>query len=272
MSASNTKSKINRTALVVFSGGQDSTTCLHWALKTFTAVETVFFDYGQRHASEERAAQNIAWKLGVPMRRFKLDFFRELGGNSLTDNTMDITTEFGTHGLPNTFVPGRNLLFLTQAASYAYTRGIRDVVTGVCQTDFSGYPDCRHDTMRALQRALHIGLGWPERNHGKGIFRIHTPLMFRTKAESVLMAKAWGGLETLAFSHTCYEGSFPPCGTCPSCLLRAKGFLEAGIPDPLIERALNPDSHVDPTAFHPSPSGTWVGGEGVASTSTTSVV
>ena len=121
------KTKLNRTALVVFSGGQDSTTCLHWALQTFASVEGVFFDYGQRHASEERAAQTIAWRLGIPLRRFKLDFFREMGGNALTDNSMAISTENGSHGLPNTFVPGRNLLFLTQAASYAYTRNIRDV-------------------------------------------------------------------------------------------------------------------------------------------------
>jgi 7-cyano-7-deazaguanine synthase len=227
------KSKLNRTALVVFSGGQDSTTCLHWAMESFASVEAVFFDYGQRHASEERAAQMIAWRLGIPLRRFKLDFFREMGGNSLTDNSIEISTENGSHGLPNTFVPGRNLLFLTQAASYAYTRDIRDVVTGVCQTDFSGYPDCRHETLRALQRSLHLGLGWPERH---GIFRIHTPLMFRTKAESVALARRWGALESLAFSHTCYEGSFPPCGKCPSCLLRAKGFAEAGMADPIYSR------------------------------------
>lgn len=243
MSVPHQKSKLNRTALVVFSGGQDSTTCLHWALRTFAAVETVFFDYGQRHAAEERAAQIIAWKLGVPLRRFKIDFFREVGGNSLTDSSMDIE-DAGTGPLPNTFVPGRNLLFLTQAAAYAYTRGIRDVVTGVCQTDYSGYPDCRHDTIRALQRSLHLGLGWPERNRRAdgtsgqaGAFRIHTPLMFHTKAGSVALAQRWGALDSLAFSHTCYEGVFPPCGRCPSCVLRAKGFDEAGIADPLLVRA-----------------------------------
>src|SRR5690606_19585948 len=138
------------------------------------------------------------------------------------------------HGLPNTFVPGRNLLSVTQAAAYAYTRGIRDVVTGVCQTDYSGYPDCRHDTLRALQRSLHLGLGWPER---RGVFRIHTPLMFRTKAESVALARAWGALDALAWSHTCYEGLYPPCGKCPACVLRAKGFEEAGVKDPLLLRA-----------------------------------
>lgn len=247
MSASTLKKqKLNRTALVVFSGGQDSTTCLHWALSTFAAVETVFFAYGQRHASEERAAQEIARSLRVPLRRFRLDFFRELGGNALTDTSIPILAapssgepdgSNGSGGLPNTFVPGRNLLFLTQAAAYAYTRGIRDVITGVCQTDYSGYPDCRHDTLRALQKSLHLGLGWPERNRGRaGSFRIHAPLMFRTKAESIRMAERWGALESLALSHTCYEGMFPPCGVCPSCLLRARGFAETGIADPLLQR------------------------------------
>jgi 7-cyano-7-deazaguanine synthase len=229
----NPGAKLNRTALVVFSGGQDSTTCLHWALQTFAAVECVFFDYGQRHAAEELAAQTLAWRLKVPLRRFKLDFFREMGGNALTDSTMTISAGTGEHGLPNTFVPGRNLIFLTQAASYAYTRGIRDVVTGVCQTDYSGYPDCRHDTLRALQKSLHLGLGWPERG---GTLRLHAPLMFRTKAESIALAKEWGALESLAYSHTCYEGKFPPCGKCPACVLRAKGFAEAGVPDPLLQR------------------------------------
>jgi 7-cyano-7-deazaguanine synthase len=223
---------INRTALVVFSGGQDSTTCLHWALKTFASVECVFFEYGQRHAAEELAAQNIAWRLKVPLRRFKLDFFREMGGNALTDPSMAIAAT-GDHGLPNTFVPGRNLIFLSQAAAYAYTRGIKDVVTGVCQTDYSGYPDCRHDTLRALQKALHLGLGWPER---QGTLRLHAPLMFRTKAESIALAREWGALESLAYSHTCYEGKFPPCGKCPACILREKGFAEAGLPDPLLRR------------------------------------
>ncbi len=133
--------------------------------------------------------------------------------------------------MPNTFVPGRNLLFLTQAGAYAYTQGIKDIVTGVCQTDYSGYPDCRAETIRALQKSLHLGLGWPERG---GVFRIHTPLMFKTKAESVRLAQKWGAMESLAHSHTCYEGSVPPCGKCPACLLRAKGFAEAGEIDPLI--------------------------------------
>ncbi len=224
------KTKLNRPSLVVFSGGQDSTTCLHWALRTFTAVEAVFFDYGQRHKSEVMAAQNIAWKVKIPLRIFRLDFFREMKGNALTDATIPINAASGG-ALPNTFVPGRNLLFLTQAAAYAYTKGIKDIVTGVCQTDYSGYPDCRSDTLRALQKSLHLGLGWPERG---GVFRIHTPLMFKTKAESIQMAQKWGAMESLALSHTCYEGVSPPCGKCPACILRAKGFAEAGVVDPLL--------------------------------------
>ena len=226
---------------MVFSGGQDSTTCLHWALRTFTSVEGVFFDYGQRHKSEVLAAQAIAWRVKIPLRIFRLDFFRELKGNALTDSSMTIDAGTGPTGLPNTFVPGRNLLFLTQAASYAYTRGIKDVITGVCQTDYSGYPDCRVDSLRALQKALHLGLGWPERG---GILRIHTPLMFKTKAESIRLAEKWGAMESLAHSHTCYEGSYPPCGKCPACLLRAKGFAEAGVADPLIARAEGMDGQV----------------------------
>jgi 7-cyano-7-deazaguanine synthase len=242
-----TKPRLNRTALVVFSGGQDSTTCLHWALRTFASVEAVFFEYGQRHRTEEIAAQTIAQRLKVPLRRFRLDFFRELGGNALTDAAMpmDSAPPFGgLGGLPNTFVPGRNLLFLAQAAAYASTRGIRDVITGVCQTDYSGYPDCRHDTLRALQKSLHLGLGWTERNRGGGgAFRIHAPLMFRTKAESIRLAERWGALESLAFSHTCYEGLNPPCDRCPACRLRARGFDEAGIADPLLRaREAAPDS------------------------------
>ncbi|MBW8886344.1 MAG: 7-cyano-7-deazaguanine synthase QueC [Fibrobacteres bacterium] len=217
--------------LVVFSGGQDSTTCLHWALRTFARVEAVFFDYGQRHASELEAARAIAGRLAVPLRVFRLDFFRELGGNALVDPDLAIAP-VPDSGLPNTFVPGRNLIFLTYAASYAFTLGIRHLVTGVCQTDYSGYPDCRDATLKSLERALGLGLG-----HAEGEFHIHTPLMFKTKAESVLWARELGALDSLAFSHTCYEGHYPPCGKCPACLLRAKGFAEAGIEDPLMARA-----------------------------------
>ncbi len=223
--------KLNRSCIVVFSGGQDSTTCLHWALRTFTSVECVFFDYGQRHRSELLSAQAITWRVQVPLRLFRLDFFREMKGNALLDDSVPITTLSPIQpGLPNTFVPGRNLLFLVQAASYAYTQGIRDIVTGVCQTDSSGYPDCRESAIRNLQRSLHQGLDWSSRG---GVFRIHTPLMFKTKAQSIGLAQKWGAMESLALSHTCYEGKTPPCDVCPACQLRAKGFFEAGVEDPL---------------------------------------
>ncbi len=218
---------------MVFSGGQDSTTCLHWALNTFTSVEGIFFDYGQRHKSEVLAAQTIAQRVKIPLRLFRLDFFRELKGNALTDSSIAISAETGPMGLPNTFVPGRNLVFLTHAAAYAYTQGIKDVVAGVCQTDYSGYPDCRIDTLKALQKSLHLGLGWPERG---GVLRLHAPLMFKTKSETVHLAQKWGAMESLAYSHTCYEGMVPPCGKCPACLLRQKGFAEAGVADPLLTR------------------------------------
>ena len=222
--------KLNRPALVVFSGGQDSTTCLHWALNVFTRVEAIFFDYGQRHARERESARIIAALLKVPLREFRLGFFSEMGGNALVDKSAVIEADTH-HGLPNTFVPGRNLLFLTQAAAYAYTLGISDLVTGVCQTDFSGYPDCRDETLRALEVALNLGLGWPER---EGKLVLHTPLMFLTKAQTILLAQQLGAMGSLALSHTCYEGLNPPCGVCPACLLRAKGFAEAGIPDPIL--------------------------------------
>ena len=183
-----------RKALVLFSGGQDSTTCLAWALDRYAEVETLAFDYGQRHRVEldcrttvrERiAAQFPAWagKLGAD-HLLDLSLLGQISDTALTSER---AIELQANGLPNTFVPGRNLLFLTQAAAYAYTKGIKDIVTGVCQTDYSGYPDCRSDTLRALQKSLHLGLGWPERG---GVFRIHTPLMFKTKAETDEFSRA----------------------------------------------------------------------------------
>ena len=132
-------------------------------------------------------------------------------------------------GLPNTFVPGRNIILLSFAAARAWQLGIENIVTGVCQTDYSGYPDCRKNTIEALQLALNLGM---ERQ-----FVLHTPLMWLTKAQTVRKARELGALEALSFSHSCYNGTFPPCGTCPACLLRQKGFSEAGIIDPLIKRA-----------------------------------
>ncbi|HSQ41419.1 MAG TPA: 7-cyano-7-deazaguanine synthase QueC [Fibrobacteraceae bacterium] len=214
--------------LVVFSGGQDSTTCLYWAKKKFAQVCAVTFDYGQRHRVELEAASKICQLAKVSQTVLPVDTFRALGGNTLTD-PVRTPAGMGPGNLPDTFVPGRNLVFLTFAAALAWQKGISDLVTGVCQTDYSGYPDCRENTMRALEDSISLGMD----RH----FRIHTPLMFLTKKESVLLACGLGALDALAWSHTCYNGEFPPCGHCPACLLRAKGFAEAGVPDPLVERA-----------------------------------
>lgn len=223
---------MSQRALVVLSGGQDSTTCLYWAMHRFgvTAVETLTFDYGQRHRIELEAARRVAEHAGVGNVVLPIDTFAALGGNALTDESVAVPqTADNDASLPATFVPGRNLIFLTVAAAYAWPRGIDDIVTGVAQTDYSGYPDCRQATLDALQKAIRLGL---ERE-----IRLHAPLMNRSKKATVLLAKELGALEAMALTHTCYEGTRPPCGTCAACRLRAKGFAEAGIPDPLLQAA-----------------------------------
>lgn len=218
-------------ALVVLSGGQDSTTCLYWAIKKFgiECVSSVTFDYGQRHRIELDCAQEIAAFAGVPNVVLPIDTFAALGGNALTDAGVDVETQIDAEtDLPNTFVPGRNLIFLTFAAAFAYQRGIANLVTGVAQTDYSGYPDCRAETMTALQSALRAGM--------ESDIRIHTPLMQLSKQETVELARELGALPALAMTHTCYNGERPPCGHCPACELRAKGFADAGVTDPLIFR------------------------------------
>ena len=218
-------------ALLLFSGGQDSTTCLYWALDRFGPgnVATVTFDYGQRHRIELESAAGAAARAGVPHTVLPIDTFAALGGNALTDDTIAVRPGVEAHTqLPNTFVPGRNLIFLTFAAALAYQRAVHHLVTGVTQTDYSGYPDCREATLRALEQAIRLGMDYD--------LTLHAPLMFKSKAESVLLARDLGALPALAYSHTCYNGQQPPCGVCPACELRAKGFAEAGIPDPLVER------------------------------------
>ncbi|MDC7711429.1 7-cyano-7-deazaguanine synthase QueC [Vogesella indigofera] len=220
-------------ALVVLSGGQDSTTCLFWALREFGAanVEAVTFDYGQRHRIELDAARKVAELAGVRQTQLPIDTFAAIGGNALTDAA--ITPEQGARDdadstIPNTFVPGRNLIFLSFAAAFAYTRGIEHVVTGVAQTDYSGYPDCRENTLKALELALRLGMD--------SRVTLHTPLMFMSKAETVQLAQEVGAMDAMAWSHTCYNGEVPPCGHCAACELRAKGFAEAGVADPLVVR------------------------------------
>jgi 7-cyano-7-deazaguanine synthase len=221
-------------ALVLFSGGQDSTVALAWALDRFDAVETVGFDYGQRHRVELACRQTIRDRLPALSpsyaERLGADHMLDLaalGAISETALTRDSEIAFAETGLPTTFVPGRNLIFLTFAAALAYRRGIRHIVLGVCETDYSGYPDCRDDTIKAMQVAL--GLGLDRR------LVLHTPLMWRDKAQTFALAKALGGEALLDLvvedSHSCYLGDRSTrhvwgygCGHCPACELRANGY------------------------------------------------
>ena len=220
---------MNAQALVVLSGGQDSTTCLYWALDKFgsNAVEAITFDYGQRHRVELGCAARVAEFAGVSHKVMPIDTFAALGGNALTDRNIGVQKEVDLEtGLPNTFVPGRNIVFLTFAAAYAWQRNIEHLVTGVAQTAYSGYPDCRQETIEALQLTIRLGMA--------SNVVIHTPLMSLSKKETVLLARDLGALEAMALTHTCYDGRRPPCGECPACELRARGFNEAGIEDPLL--------------------------------------
>lgn len=225
---------MHKSALVLFSGGQDSTTCLAHALSRYERVETVAFDYRQRHSIEldarlavlgEIRQQFPAWaaKLGED---HLLDL-AVLGQVSETSLTRDMAFKMEQGGLPNTFVPGRNLLFLTLAAALAYRRGLEVIVTGVCETDYSGYPDCRDDTMKAMQLALSLGM---DRR-----LLIETPLMWIDKADTWAMAEQLGGKALVDLivehSHTCYLGDREHrhawgwgCGSCPACELRARGY------------------------------------------------
>ncbi len=221
--------KNNEKALVILSGGQDSTTCLHWAIDRFGSdnVTTISFDYGQRHRIELDSAARVAEYVGVANTCLPIDTFTALGGDALTDKDIEVQSEdSGDGGLPNTFVPGRNLIFLTFAAAFAYQRDIGHLVAGVAQTDYSGYPDCREETIGALQKTLRAGM---ESN-----IDIHVPLMRLSKKETVDMAVRLGALSAMALTHTCYKGERPPCGECPACKLRAKGFADAGVEDPLL--------------------------------------
>lgn len=217
-------------ALVVLSGGQDSTTCLYWAIDRFGGdqVSSVTFDYGQRHRIELDCARRVAEKAGIANVCLPIDTFAVLGGDALTDASIAVSDEAdsGTE-LPVTFVAGRNLIFLTFAAAYAYRHNIGHLVTGVAQTDYSGYPDCREETIAALQKAISLGM---DRD-----LQIHTPLMHRSKKDTVELALELGALDAMALTHTCYNGERPPCGKCAACELRAKGFAEAGVPDPLLD-------------------------------------
>lgn len=218
---------VNEKALVILSGGQDSTTCVFWAIDRFgkDSVETLTFDYGQRHRIELTAANAVAMYAGVRNLVLPINTFEKIGGNALTDDSIGVPNTVSNDELPATFVPGRNLIFLTFAAAYAWQRDICHLVAGVAQTDYSGYPDCRRTTIDALEETLSLGL---ERR-----ITIHTPLMDLSKKETVLLANKLGAVDAMGLTHTCYNGRRPPCGECAACILRARGFAEAGIPDPL---------------------------------------
>ena len=223
-------------ALVLFSGGQDSTVCLAWALERFSRVETIGFDYGQRHRAELDARVRV--RAGIVALRphweqrlgedhvVRLDALGEVSETALT---REVAIEIGASGLPTTFVPGRNLVFFAFAGALAYRRGAKHLVAGMCETDFSGYPDCRDDTVKAMQLALNLGM---DRR-----FVIHTPLMWIDKAATFALAHAIGGdafVDLLVEdTHTCYLGDRSRrhdwgfgCGTCPACRLRADGYAK----------------------------------------------
>jgi 7-cyano-7-deazaguanine synthase len=223
-------------ALVLFSGGQDSTVCLAWALARYGRVETVGFDYGQRHAIELEARQAVRGRIAAEFPHWAgrlgddhmLDIrsFGVLGDSALTAERAIEMTE---RGLPSTFVPGRNLVFFTYAAALADRRGLKALVGGMCETDYSGYPDCRRETLDAMERTLNLGM--------EQDFRIETPLMSLTKAQTWALAKGLGGAPLVEIivtdSHTCYRGErgkLHPwghgCGECPACELREKGWRE----------------------------------------------
>lgn len=206
------------TALVVFSGGQDSTTCLFWAKKHFRRVCALTFAYGQKHVKEVDVARAIAGKAGVDFDVMDVSFIGRLGHNSLTDPSMKMNAEKPEGGVPNTFVPGRNLFFLSIAAVYARERGINHLVTGVSQTDFSGYPDCRDAFIKSLNVTLNLAMDEQ--------FVIHTPLMWIDKAETWALADELGVLDLVRRETlTCYNGiPGDGCGHCPACKLRREGL------------------------------------------------
>jgi 7-cyano-7-deazaguanine synthase len=227
---------LSDSALVLFSGGQDSTVCLAWALERFARVETIGFAYGQRHAVElevrppirsDMAAQSERWRARLGDDHIvRIDSLAEISDTALT---RDVAIEMSATGLPTTFVPGRNLVFFSFAGAVAYRRGIKHIVAGMCETDFSGYPDCRDDTIKAMQLALMLGM---DRR-----FVIHTPLMWIDKAGTFALAHEIGGDALIALlldqTHTCYLGDRQHrhawgfgCGECPACRLRADGYAK----------------------------------------------
>ncbi len=215
----------NQKAIVVFSGGQDSTTCLGWAKNRFQDVTALGFQYGQRHIVEMEQAKRIAAKLNVPIRIINLDFYADLVRSALV-HSGDVNASHVDHeNLPSSFVPNRNTLFLLLAHTFAIKKKANIIVTGFSEADYSGYPDCRNEFVEAMEKALNLG--------SEQAIEIKTPLMYLSKAQTFALAKKEGILSlVIEESHTCYEGIRTKhdwgagCGTCPACKLRAKGFQE----------------------------------------------
>jgi 7-cyano-7-deazaguanine synthase len=210
----------NQKALVIFSGGQDSTTCLFWAIENFEQVEAIGFNYGQRHLSELEAASKIAGIIKIPFQIFKIDTLSTISKNSLTSKEIEIKPQLDNSAPPNTLVEGRNMLFILYAAIYAKNKNIRHLILGVGQTDYSGYPDCRDGFIKSANVTINLAFNYE--------FVIHTPLMWKTKAETWQLADNLGALDLIKNnSVTCYNGIVGNgCGTCPSCILRQKGLEE----------------------------------------------
>lgn len=237
-------------ALVLFSGGQDSTTCLAWTLDQYERVETIGFDYRQRHVVELECRENIRSEIARSFPDWASRLGEDhtidlgvLGAISDTALTRNVEIEMSQSGLPSTFVPGRNILFLTFAACIAYRRGLKHIVGGMCETDYSGYPDCRDDTIKALQAALNLGM--------ETRFVLHTPLMWIDKGQTWELASRLGGAALVDLivehTHTCYFGDREHrhdwgygCGTCPACELRAAGFMRYRAKDFVVSKSWEP--------------------------------
>lgn len=209
---------INEEALVVFSGGQDSTTCLYWAKQRFSKVHTITFIYGQKHSAEVEIAEKLAHDAGVSFHLVDVSVLGSIGRNSLTDSSIEMDSEKPDGTFPNTFVPGRNLFFLSIAAVYAREIGVRHIVTGVSQTDFSGYPDCRDNFVKSLNVTLNLAMDCS--------FVLHTPLMWIDKAQTWALSDSLGVMDIIRHSTlTCYNGiEGDGCGHCPACKLRNEGL------------------------------------------------
>jgi len=216
--------------VVLLSGGMDSTICLHLAMETFNQVHPIAFNYFQRHSHEIRCAEVICSRNEpLELKIFETEIFKDLDDSSLV-STGDVNTSHKSNpNLPSSFVPGRNIFFLTVAGMYAYKMGCKNIIIGVSEEDFSGYPDCRGSFIYSMEKTLNEGLDT--------VLVVHAPLLHITKAQELELAlnrpKCW---EDLAYTNTCYYGEYPPCGKCNACLLRAKAFKEISWEDPLIKR------------------------------------